>query len=167
LRGRETLYCEMCGAPIRGRPYRAIVDGVEMVLCASCYEKLVRSGRAQPVRERPARAYAPRPRQVTRRRVVSMEFLDLVEDYPEIIRRAREAKGWDLKTLAQKLRISETMLRRIEQGKIKPPIDLAKRIERVLKVKILEPTELEEEYEAPPPGKLTLGDVVIIRRDED
>ncbi|MCE4628345.1 MAG: multiprotein bridging factor aMBF1 [Desulfurococcales archaeon] len=163
----ETLYCEMCGSPIVGRPYRAIVDGVEMVLCASCYLKLTRSGRAVPVRERPRRAKAAsrQPKRPTRK--VSIELLDLVEDYPEIIRRAREAKGWDLRTLAQKLRISETMLRRIEQGKYKPPIDLARRIEKILKIKILEPTELEDEYEAPPPGKLTLGDVVIIRRDED
>ena len=163
----EVLYCEMCGARIAGRPYRAIVDGVEMVLCASCYLKLVRSGRAQPVREPPRRA-ATAPRRERRQvRRVSIELLDLVEDYPDIIRRAREAKGWDTKTLAQKLRISESMLRKIEQGKIKPPIDLARRIEKVLRVKILEPTELEEEYEAPPPGKLTLGDVVVIRRDED
>lgn len=164
----EVLYCEMCGSKIAGRPYRALVDGVEMVLCASCYLKLVRSGRAQPVREPPRRARVggPQRREKPIRRV-TIELLDLVEDYPDLIRQAREAKGWDLKTLAQKLRISESMLRKIEQGKLKPPIDLARKIEKILKIRILEPTELEEEYEAPPPGKLTLGDVVIVRRDED
>ena len=39
--------------------------------------------------------------------------------------------------------------------------------QKVLKIKILVPSEIEEEYEAPPPGTLTLGDVVVIRRDED
>jgi putative transcription factor len=162
----DELYCEMCGARIAGRPYRAIVDGVEMILCASCYLKLVRSGRAQPVRERPKRV-STEQRKPRRTRRVSLELYDIAEDYPEIIRRAREEKGWDLKTLAQKLRISENMLRKIEQGKLKPSIDLDKRIEKILKVKILVPTEMEEEYEAPPPGGLTLGDVVVIRRDED
>ena len=181
---REELYCEMCGARIVGRPYRAVVDGVEMVLCARCYESLVRSGRAQPLPSRPrivtsapprtpsrpgARAPQPRgggARRVQRRRV-SLELYDLVEDYGERIRRAREAKGWSLQALAQRLRISESLLRKIEQEKVKPPIDLARRIEKVLRIKILVPSEIEEEYEAPPPGTLTLGDVVVIRRDED
>ncbi len=163
-RGQE-LYCEVCGSRIAGRPYRAIVDGVEMILCASCYLKLVRSGRAQPVRERPARV-SSRPRSKPRRKV-SLEMFDIAEDYADRIKEAREARGWSLKVLAQKLRISETMLRKIEQGKLKPSIDLAKRIEKILKIKILVPVEFEEEYEPPPPGSLTLGDVVVIRRDED
>jgi putative transcription factor len=137
-----------------------------MVLCASCYLKLARSGRAQLVREKPKRVRIEREPRKPRRRV-SLELYDIVEDYPDRIREAREMKGWDLKTLAQKLRISETLLRRIEQGKMKPSIDLARRIEKVLKIKILVPTEFEEEYESPPPGTLTLGDVVVIRRDED
>ncbi len=168
-RGQE-LYCEMCGSRIVGRPYRAVVDGVEMILCASCYLKLMRSGRAQPVRETPKRVGVEprRARRSPRPRRVSLELYDIVEDYPERIREAREAKGWSLKTLAQKLRISEAMLRKIESGKMKPSIDLARRIEKVLKIKLLVPTELEEDYETPPPeGGLTLGDVVIVRRDED
>ena len=174
----EILYCEMCGARIVGRPYRAIVDGVEMILCERCYLKLTRSGRAQPVRPRPT-VTAPRrtttpvlPRKpsmpaVRRRRRGTIEMYDIVEDYGERIRRAREARGWSLRVLAQKLRISETMLRRIEQEKMKPSIDLARRIERVLKIELLIPTEIDEEFESPPPGALTLGDVVVIRRDED
>ncbi len=165
-RGKETLYCEVCGSPIPGRPYRAIVDGVEMILCPSCYLKLTRSGRAQPVRDRPRTVTrAPKPRKPTRK--ISLELYDIVEDYAEKIREARESKGWSTGVLAQKLRISESMLRKIESGKMKPSIDLARRIEKLLKIKILEPTELEEEVEAPPPGSLTLGDIVVVRRDED
>jgi putative transcription factor len=159
----------MCGARIAGRPYRAIVDGVEMVLCASCYLKLTRSGRAIPVREKKGRERSSqRVVRSSRPRRLSLELYDIVEDYAERIRRAREERGWTLQVLAQKLRISESMLRKIEGGKMKPSIDLAKRIEKVLKIKILEPTELvDEDIEAPPPGTLTLGDVVVIRRDEE
>ncbi len=163
----EALYCEVCGARIAGRPYRALVDGVEMVLCASCYLKLTRSGRAKPVPRRQERSLRkvrpPRPRRIT------LELYDIVEDYDERIRRAREAKGWTRAALAQKLRISEAMLRKIESGKMKPSIDLAKRIESLLKIKILEPVEIEEDedYYSKEPGTLTLGDVVIVRRDED
>ncbi len=165
-RGKEQLYCEVCGSPIPGRPYRALIDGVEMILCPSCYLKLTRSGRAIPVKQRPAKTTRV-PRGTRPARKVSLELYDIVEDYYERIREARESKGWSLSVLAQKLRISESMLRKIESGKMKPSIDLAKRIEKILKIQILEPTELEEEFEAPPPGTLTLGDVVVVRRDED
>ncbi len=164
----EVLYCEMCGTRIVGRPYRAVVDGVEMVLCASCYMKLARSGRAILVREprrKPKtleRKPSPKPRRPR------LELYDIVEDYDERIRRGREAKGWTRAALAQKLRISETMLRKIESGKMKPPISLARKIEKLLKIQILEPVEIEEEEDYKrEPGTLTLGDVVVVRKDED
>jgi len=163
----ETLYCEMCGTPIRGRPYRAIVDGVEMILCVSCYLKLVQSGRAKPAPERrrqPPRRQARRPAP----RRPSIELYDIVEDYSERIVGAREARGWTRAALAQKLRISETMLRKIEQGKMKPSIDLARKIEKLLGIQLLEPVEIEdEEYTPPPPGTLTLGDVVVVEKDDE
>lgn len=165
----EVYYCEMCGVRIAGRPYRAVVDGVEMVLCASCYIKLSRSGRAVLLRRdtRPQKKKTIPVKKPQRR--LSLDEYDIVEDYYERIRRAREAKGWTRSALAQKLRISETMLRRIESGKMKPSISLAKKMEKMLKIKLLEPTELageEEEYDSEP-GTLTLGDVVIVRKDED
>ncbi len=161
----ETLYCEMCGAPIAGRPYRAVVDGVEMILCASCYLRLVQSGRAKPVRES-RRPSGERVKRVRPPRRVSLELYDIVEDYDERIVRAREARGWTRAALAQKLRISETMLRKIEQGKMKPSIDLARKMEKLLGIQLLEPVEIEEEYDVEP-GKLTLGDVVVVKKDED
>ncbi len=164
----EVLYCEMCGTRIVGRPYRALVDGVEMVLCASCYMKLARSGRAVLIREPRRQKTLPR-KPAPRPRRPSLELYDIVEDYDERIRRAREARGWTRAALAQKLRISETMLRKIETGKMKPPIDLARKIEKLLKIQILEPVEIEEEEEdyRREPGTLTLGDVVVVRKDED
>jgi len=163
---KEPLYCEVCGARIAGRPYRAIVDGVEMILCASCYLKLTRSGRAVPVRERPRKASVSEKRRRTMRR--TLELYDIVEDYYDRIKEAREAKGWTPKVLAEKLKISESLLRKIEAGKLKPPVDLARRMEKILKIKLLEPTELEdEEEENLPPGTLTLGDIVVVRRDEE
>ncbi len=160
-----TLFCEMCGMPIKGPYYHAEVDGAEMILCPSCYVKLSRSGRAVLIRRRERRqrrVERPRPRRPR------AEILELVDDYAERIREAREAKGWSTAVLAQKLRISESMLKKIEQGKLKPQIDVAKRIERVLKITILVPAVDEEELEEPPSREgLTLGDIVVIRKDED
>lgn len=167
-RRSEPLYCEACGAPIAGRPYYAIVDGAEMILCASCYLRLSRSGRARLVtrhREESLEKSLERIRRIERKRRV--DEYELVEDYAERIRGAREARGWTTAALAQKLRISESLLRKIEQGKMKPSIDLARRIESVLKIKLLEPAEYEDEEVESEEFYPTLGDVVVIRRDED
>lgn len=157
------VYCELCGSPTGGRPYRALVDGVEMILCASCYLKLSRTGRAVLVSERRRRS-VPRPRPPRR---ASLESYDLVEDYYVRIREAREARGWSTAVLAQKLRISESMLRKIEQGKLKPSIDLARRIERVLRIRLLEPVEDLEDYEYGGSTTVTLGDIVVVDSDEE
>lgn len=159
-----SAYCEICGSPTGGRPYRALVDGVEMILCVSCYVRLSRTGRAKLVKETKSHA---QKRSLPRPRRPSIELLDLVEDYPDRIREAREARGWSTAVLAQKLRISETMLRKIEQGKIKPTIDLAKRIEKLLGIRLLEPIDEIEDYEAGAATGITLGDIVVVDRDED
>ena len=161
---KEVLYCEVCGMEIKGPAYRAEVDGVEMTLCPSCYYKLSRSGRAKLVRRR-----GGEKRRVARPRRPRIEMYDLVSDYDARIRSAREARGWSTRVLAQKLRISEAMLKKIEAGRMRPTIDLARRIEKLLKIELLVPSEVEaeEEYTGPPPTSLTLGDIVVVRRDED
>ncbi|GAB6148393.1 multiprotein bridging factor aMBF1 [Stetteria hydrogenophila] len=173
-RSGQQLYCEMCGAPIAGRPYYAIVDGVEMVLCASCYLKLYRSGRAKPVtkrREESLEKSLERVRRVeARARRPSIGEYEIVEDYAERVReaveRAMATRGWSRAVIAQRLRISESLLRKIEQGRVKPSIDLARRIESLLGVKLVERVEEEEEASAEE-FYPTLGDVVVVRRDED
>jgi len=150
-----------------GRPYHAEVDGVEMVLCASCYMKLLRSGRAKPLKRRePPRRVAQR---IPKARSLSIAEYEIVDDYYDRIRTAREERGLSTKELAMKLRISESLLRKIEQGKIKPSIDLAKRMEKLLGIKLLVPTE-EPEGPVGSEGEEnypTLGDIVVVRRDED
>ncbi len=152
--------CEMCGMPIKGKPYKAIVDGAEMILCQRCYNKLIKSGRATPVYERKVVQ--------VKKKVERFEGqLELQEGFGEIIKKGRESRGWTQQTLAQKLRISESMLKKIEQEKMKPSINLAKKIEQLLKVRILQPVEYEEMEEGSFHDKVTFGDVVVIRRDED
>lgn len=166
----ESLYCEACGAPIAGRPYQALVDGVEMILCVGCYLKLARSGRAKPLprprRQMEAGGPGGRRLRAAHQSRGPVEY-EISEDYAERIREARESRGWTTAVLAQKLRISESLLRKIEQGKMKPSVDLAKRIESLLRIKLLVPADEEEEEGGAEEFYPTLGDVVVIRRDED
>ncbi len=167
MRKRAVSYCESCGRQIHGKPFKAEVEGVEMELCLTCYTKMSSSGRARLVRETPATSARQRVQKRRRSGMSGIESVDLVPDYAQRIREAREERGWPPSALAARLRISETLLRKIEQGKYKPPIDLARKLESILRIRLLVPTEEPEEYEAEPPTDITLGDIVVIRRDEE
>ncbi len=159
----STLYCEVCGRPIEGPGHRVLLDGVEVVLCDDCFIKLSRSGRVMPVPKRQAQVPQVRPKAA--RRPSNSTMLEVVDDYPDIIRRARESRGWTQAALAQRLRISEDLLRKIESGKLKPPVDLARRIEGLLKVQLLQPVEYEEGEPGSPESSLTFGDVAVVRKE--
>jgi putative transcription factor len=60
----------------------------------------------------------------------------------------------------------ETVLKRVEQGRLRPSIDLARRLERALGIKLLEPVVDEEKgkFESQEEDGITLGDVVNIRK---
>lgn len=162
----EELYCEMCGSLIRGKPFKALVDGAEMILCATCYNKLMKSGRALPA---PERKIETKKVEKIKKTSKPIDQLEIIEGFGEEIRKGREAKGWTQAVLAQKLRISEAMLKKIESEKVKPSLDLAKKIEQILKIKILQPVEFDEEGEGKGSSfdNVTFGDVVFVRRDED
>ncbi len=193
-RRREILYCEMCGAPIEGRSYTIIVEGTEMIVCERCYRRYMSRAartrvdeplrlriaprREEPRREPPRRVEPPpatrkpAPRPKPRRRgsggLGGIEKFEVVEDYAERVRRARERLGLSQKELALKVRVGEKVIKRIEAGTLVPPIDLARRLERVLGVKLLEPVvdELEEEIgEDRDKFYLTLGDIAELRED--
>ena len=182
----------MCGAPIEGQAYTIYVDGVEMIVCERCYRKYMsRAGRAStdtplrlrlaqpkprttpvkqeaPRRREPRQAPRPRPRPSRRRGsgLGIVERYEVVEDYAERVKRARERLGLSQKELAQRVKVGENVIRRIESGSLVPPVDLAMRLERVLNVKLLEPV-VEEEEEAGEAGEfhLTLGDIAELRED--
>ncbi len=182
-------YCELCGAPIFGRKYTVEIEGVELTVCPSCYLKLVRSGKIKI----PKKTKKPVPgsqktleKKVESRKTSSstkarrtfsynsskipLDRYEVVEDYAERIRSAREKLGLTRAELARKVQEREVTLGKIETGRLRPTLELARRLERILKIKLLEPivdSDLElEEFEEKPRGKtaLTLGDVAVLRK---
>ena len=89
-----------------------------------------------------------------------------MEDYADRVRRARQQLGWSQAVLARKIGEKENTVKRIESGRLMPTIDLARRLEKVLKIKLLEPV-VEEEFSSERANTyLTLGDIVRIRGEE-
>jgi len=165
--------CEICGRPIQGQPKIVKVEGSELRVCEECAQfgrevARPRAGSERRARGRraPAPRRAPRPRRRRPRGVDPFsEGYEVVPDYAERVREAREKKGWSQEELAEKLGEKVSVIRRIEAGKMEPDVDLAKKLEKILEIELLEPLE-STGSEASSSGDegLTLGDVVEIRK---
>lgn len=69
------------------------------------------------------------------------ESLQLAEDYGTIVRQAREKLGLTQSELAMQIAEKLSVIKKIETGRLKPDERLAHKLERALKVKLLEEGE--------------------------
>ncbi len=164
------MFCEVCGREIVGKPARALVEGATLVVCKQC------AGLGKELPGFPDRTRPRLPVGVTRTRAPieklpkAIEESDLVDEYPRIIKEAREKMGLSQQDLAFKAKEKLTVIQKIELGKMLPTMRLTKELEHLLRVKLLAPKE-EIEVDVVPVRQtgdrgVTLGDIALIRRKE-
>lgn len=168
-----TCYCEICGREIADEKLcrTVVVDGALLKACPACYNRLRKQGKLQEVSQ-PRTKSAPRTQKrwiKTRvpRRILEEEY-DIVEDYAERIRKARQRLGWSQAVLAQKVREKENVIKRIEAGRLKPSIELARRLEKILGIVLLEPV-IDEElgfFGGSNEDYFTIGDLIRIKKNK-
>ncbi len=101
----------------------------------------------------------------------AVEESELLEEYPRIVKQAREKLGISQQDLAFKAKEKLTVIQKIELGKMLPTMRLSMELEHVLRVKLLAP---KGEVELPNPpirqsgdAGPTLGDVAVVRHREN
>jgi len=90
-----------------------------------------------------------------------IEILEIMPDFADKIRSAREDKKLTRKELAEKLREKEKVIARIEKG-MRPTRQIAEKLEKVLGISLF----YEEKTQKLQPVKteaMTIGDIVEIR----
>lgn len=112
------------------------------------------------------RAVSPRP--ADRRAPREVQELDIADNYPQIIQKARRKHNLSQEDLAMKVKERLSVIQKIELGKIVPNMRLAKELEHVLRVKLL---VLQSEPPVPKPAtgatsEVTLADVARIRKKD-
>lgn len=166
------MYCEICGREIIGKPARALVEGATLVVCKQC-SGLGTSLPGFPDRPRPRAPILPRTvsaRPPIEKLPKSVQDSELIEEYPRLVKQAREALGISQQDLAFKAKEKLTVIQKIELGKMLPTMRLAMELEHILRVKLLAPRE-EVEIPNPPLRQSgdtgpTLGDVAVVRHKE-
>ena len=156
----ETMQCDMCGkeTPIL---YETIVESVKMYLCKSCsrYGKVIR--KISSIEEKPKEK-----KEVKKEIKQEEEIIEVItQNYATLIKNAREKRGLKQKELAKMIAEKESIIHKIEASKIEPPIDIAKKLERVLGIKLVEQVvEKHQEISRKEVKELTLGDIAKLRR---
>lgn len=151
------MRCEICGKKIIGRPIRTKIDGSVMQTCQDCSK----FGKVQREPQRTGK-----PTTTPRRPRFTEPSQEVLEDFNTVIRLAREKKGWSREDLAEKIYEKVSVINRIESGRMIPDIKLARKLERILKVRLLEKVELEKPEGLGSQGVkgATIGDIARIKR---
>ncbi len=86
--------------------------------------------------------------------------MELVEDFPQRIRAAREARGWKQADLGAKINEKASVIAKLESGAMDPPDELVRKIERELGIRLKEKVQPVAVKKQSATGTLTLGDLV-------
>ncbi|OYT37686.1 MAG: TIGR00270 family protein [Desulfurococcales archaeon ex4484_58] len=166
-------YCEICGREIADEKLckTVVLDNAVIKVCPQCYQKLVKQGKAKLYQEKPIKTTTKTKEKRWVKTSVPKKMLEtmyeVVEDYAERIRKARQKLGWTQAVLAQKVRVSENVIKRIESGRLKPGIELARRLEKILGIVLLEPiVEEQTSYSSSEEDYLTIGDLIRVDNEK-
>lgn len=134
----------------------AIVEGSMLSVCRKC----ARHGDMITVskNQEPARQYVPE---------LKVEPEIEINECANQVKKAREKKGLTQKKLAEALAEKESVIHRIESGKIRPPVNVARKLEQFLGIKIVEeftpePSEVKRLDLRDP--ELTIGDLIRLKK---
>ncbi|MEA1925594.1 MAG: multiprotein bridging factor aMBF1 [Candidatus Altiarchaeota archaeon] len=157
------MECELCGRSIiEGRKVK--VEGSIVTVCDQCskYGEIVK-----PVQATTDKPRKPVKEAITRSYNFSLDIREeLIEDYGMKVKKAREMENMKQEDLAKKINEPASLVKKIESEKMKPSIKIAKRIEGILGIKLIEKIE-EKEINKADNGErkeMTLGDVITIRK---
>ena len=150
--------CDMCGKETG--LVSALIEGTELNVCKQCakFGKIVRTSR-------PVEAKKPVYNAIKAGKSEPAEIEDVIEilvkDYGKLIKDARERSGLKQKDFANKLNEKASLMQKVETGRHEPSIALAQKIEKFLKINLIEESRLDRsKFSKTESSTLTVGDFI-------
>ena len=158
------MQCELCGMECFCKP--ANVDGVKMMLCPNC----LKHGKAIEFKRQPKTGSPKSTSLSIKKPLVKDVYRDmnkeLVSDWNNVIKSAREKKGMTREQLGFKIGERTVTISKIENGDLRPSDKVVEKLEKELDIKLIE--EVEDIHSSLTGSKsqssLTLGD--FIKKEE-
>ncbi|MCD6275734.1 MAG: TIGR00270 family protein [Thermoplasmata archaeon] len=158
------MICELCGRDVP-RLKKVIIEGVILNVCDECakFGKEIKGNEIpKDVKYLPPEIVRERVERKRRRR--GRDYLDeeevLIEDYPRVIREARERLRMTQEELAKKILEKRTVISKLERGEMRPDEKLIKKLEKALNIKLKEKISPIYRKEEKKTTTLTLGDLL-------
>ena len=153
------INCDLCGK-VDERLNRALIEGVELNVCSACskFGKII------------APVHRPSPKEQHKQYIKQQEKKGekieiLVDNYADMIKKGRESMGLTQKDFANKINEKESIIHKIETGTFIPALSLAKKLEKILGVKLVEEhLEKHESIRRKKEEGFTLGDFINAKR---
>lgn len=148
--------CELCGK--EDKLIDAIVEGALVSVCKTCAS----FGNAIQIKKPEARFDMPTRKLTAEPRVFEL----IIKDFAIKIKEARENLHFKQEEVAQKIAERISTIESIESGHLKPTLELAKKLENLFNIKLI------EKYEEEMPkttvdlaeSKITIGDLLNLKR---
>jgi putative transcription factor len=155
----------MCGA--ENRLFKAEIEGSTLNVCKYCakHGKIIGNvqdkkfiEKMQKKREKEQKRLPPDRNEIVQ---------SLVEDFYKIIKKKRESLGLKQEDVAKKINEKLSLIHKIETGHFEPSINLARKIERFLKISIVEQVASSQgPIEKTKSDTFTLGDFIKVKKEE-
>lgn len=145
--------CELCGA--NGFLIKTEIEGVILKVCEPCskFGKIIK----EPIIFKPKTTNS-----------VKTENLEIINsDYANLIRNKREELGLSQKDFGIKVSEKQSVIHKLETGVLEPSMPLAKKLQRILQIKLIskeEATQYEVPNEHTKSESMTLGDMIKIKK---
>ena len=130
----------------------SLVEGVRMNVCQNC-SKFGKSTNDSKLSKYKPSSYAS---------IKPLESEDeIISNFAQILKQERNKRNMEQSDFAKLLSEKESLLHKMESGHYIPSLDTAKKIAKILKVKLIESTsESPIENKAKASGPLTIGDLI-------
>jgi len=143
----------MCGKETQ--LFKTEVEGTILNVCSDCAKF---GNILNPVKEK---AEIKQKKQEPEKEIIEI----VVSDYADKIKNKREKLKMKQGDMAKKIGIKESVLHHIESKKLKPGIELSKKIEKFLKIRLIEEyTETKTNPTKSKSAEFTIGDIIKIRK---
>jgi len=155
------MQCEMCGREVKVL-YTAEIEGVKLNVCKECakHGKILRIYNSTYKKIEKEKKRKEEKEEIPKEE----EIEKIVDDYAIRVKKAREKKGWKQEELAKKIAEKESVIHHIESGRHEPPMNVAKKLERVLGIKLIEKAKASILLPERKKETLTLGDIAVIKK---
>lgn len=150
----------MCGKG--GQLFDAEIEGGTLVVCASC----AKFGKV--IRKHSEEKFVPKYVESKKQQVVSGPTKMIVNNYSSLIKKARERRGMKQDEFAKLLQERESTVQHWESGKLEPSIAVAERIEKQLKINLVETYKeqvlVDASSDEDKSRSMTIGDLIKFRK---